>query len=96
MISFCTAARQAVGELDSDLGWELPGEFSPLIYKDELAVDGVPGHVFRGLHADLAVGRLWNHMGMEPPDGNQAAQIAALVIWLVIFIQAHLCWRPAF
>lgn len=78
------------------LQWELPEGFSPLIYEDEFAVDGVPGHIFRGLDADLAVGRLRHHVRMEPPDGHQAAQVTALVIWLVVLVQAHLGGRPAF
>lgn len=53
--------------------WKLLEEFSPLIYKDEFPIYGVPGHVFRGLHPDLAVHRLRDHVGMEPSDGNKAA-----------------------
>lgn len=71
------------------------GELPPLVHEDELAVDGVPGHVLGGLDADLAVGRLRHHVRVQPPDGHQAAQVAALVVWLVVLIQPHLGGRPA-
>lgn len=34
-------------------------------------------------------------MGVQTADGHQAAQVAALVVGLVVLVEAHLGWRPA-
>lgn len=69
--------------------------FSPLVDKDKLAVDGVPGHVFGGLHPDVGQTGLGDDVRVQATDGHQAAQVAALVVGLVVLVQAHLGGRPA-
>lgn len=68
---------------------------SPLVDEDELAVDGVPGHVFGGLHPDVGQTGLGDDVGVQAADGHQAAQVAALVVGLVVLVQPHLGGRPA-
>lgn len=33
---------------------------------------------------------------MQSPNCNEAAEITALVVWFVVFVQPHLCGWPAF
>ena len=68
---------------------------SPLVHEDELAVDGVPRDVLGGLDADVSVAGLGNDVGVQPADGHQAAQVAALVVGLVVLLQTHLGGGPA-
>lgn len=68
---------------------------SPLVDEDELAVDGVAGHVLGGLHPDVGQTGLRDDVGVQAADGHQAAQVAALVVGLVVLVQAHLGGRPA-
>lgn len=68
---------------------------SPLVDEDELAVDGVPGHVFGGLHPDVGQTGLGDDVGVQAADGHQAAQVAALVVGLVVLVQPHFGGRPA-
>lgn len=35
-------------------------------------------------------------MRVQPSNGDKAAKITPLVVWFVVFIQPHLCGRPAF
>ena len=35
-------------------------------------------------------------MRVQPSDGDKAAEITPLVVWLIVFVQPHLCGRPAF
>lgn len=41
------------------------------------------------------MGGLGDDMGVQPADGNQAAEVTALVVGLVVIVQAHLSGRPA-
>ena len=68
---------------------------SPLVHEHKLAVDGVPGDVLGGLDADVDVGGLGDDVGVQAPDGHQAAEVAALVVGLVVLVQAHLGGGPA-
>lgn len=68
---------------------------SPLVHEDELAVDGVPGDVLGGLHPDVRQARLGDDVRVQAADGHQAAQVAALVVGLVVLVEAHLGGRPA-
>ena len=68
---------------------------SPLVHEDELAVDGVPGDVLGGLHPDVCQAGLGDDVGVQAADGHQAAQVAALVVGLVVLVQAHLGGGPA-
>lgn len=68
---------------------------SPLVNEDEFAIDGVPGHVLRGLDPDVCQAGLGNDVGVQAADGHQAAQVAALVVGLVVLVETHLGGRPA-
>lgn len=68
---------------------------SPLVDEDELAVDGVARHVLGGLHPDVGQAGLGDDVRVQAADGHQAAQVAALVVGLVVLVQAHLGGRPA-
>lgn len=67
---------------------------SPLVYKDEFAIDGVPGDVLGGLHPDVSQAGLGDDVGVQTADGHQAAQVAAFVVGLVVLIEAHFGRRP--
>lgn len=67
---------------------------SPLVNEDEFTINGMPGNVFGRLHPDVCQAGLRNDVWVQPADGYQAAQVAALVIWLVVVIQTHLGGRP--
>lgn len=66
-----------------------------MVDEDELAIDGVPGDVLCGLHPDVCQAGLGDDVRVQAADGHQAAQVAALVVGLVVLIEAHLCGRPA-
>ena len=68
---------------------------SPLVDEDEFAVDGVPGDVLCGLYPDVRHAGLGDDVRVQPADGHQAAQVAALVVGLVVLVQTHLGRRPA-
>lgn len=68
---------------------------SPLVDEDKLAVDGVAGDVLGGFDADVPIQWLKDDVGVQAPDGHQAAQVAALVVRFVVLVQAHLGRRPA-
>ncbi len=68
---------------------------SPLVNEDEFAVDGVPGDVLCGLHPDVCQAGLGDDVGVQAADGHQAAQVAALVVGLVVLVETHLGGRPA-
>lgn len=70
-------------------------DYSPLVHKDEFAIDGVARDVFSGLHANVPVSGLRHYVGMQATDCHQAAEIAAFVVGLAVLIQAHLGGRPA-
>lgn len=53
------------------------------------------GDVFGRFDADVLMGGLGDDMGVQPADGNQAAEVTALVVGLVVIVQAHLSGRPA-
>lgn len=55
----------------------------------------MPGHVLRGLHPDVCQAGLGNDVGVQAADGHQAAQVAALVVGLVVLVETHLGGRPA-
>lgn len=67
---------------------------SPLVDEDEFAIDGVPGDVLCGLHPDVCHAGLRDDVRVQPTDGHQAAQVAALVVGLVVLIETHLGGRP--
>lgn len=67
---------------------------SPLVNKDELAINGVPGDVLGGLHPDVGQAGLGDDVGVQAADGHQAAQVAAFVVGLVVLVQAHFGRRP--
>lgn len=66
-----------------------------MVHKDELAVDGVSGHVLRGFDPDVSQTGLGQDVGVQASDGHQAAQVTALVIGLAVLVQTHLGGRPA-
>lgn len=53
------------------------------------------GHVLGGLHTDVGQAGLGDDVGVQPADGHQAAQVAALVVGLVVLVQTHLGGGPA-
>lgn len=53
------------------------------------------GHVLGGLDPDVGQAGLRDDVGVQAADGHQAAQVAALVVRLVVLVQAHLGGRPA-
>lgn len=67
----------------------------PLVYKNKFPIYSMPRNILHGLHPYFSIHRLWNHMGMQSPDGNETAEVTALIVWLVVLIQPHLCGRPA-
>lgn len=67
----------------------------PLVDEDELAIDGVARDVLGGLDADVAVHGLRHDVRVQASDGHQAAEVAALVVGLVVVVQPHLGGRPA-
>lgn len=68
---------------------------SPLVDEDKLAVDGVSGDVLGGLHPDVCQAGLGDDVGVQAADGYQAAQVAALVVGLVVLVESHLGGWPA-
>lgn len=68
---------------------------SPLVNEDEFAINGVPGDVLCGLDPDVCQAGLGDDVGVQAADGHQAAQVAALVVRLIVLIKAHLGGRPA-
>lgn len=73
----------------------LPFCLSPLVNEDELAVDGVPGDVLCRLHPDVCQAGLGDDVGVQAADGHQAAQVAALVVGFIVFVETHLGRWPA-
>jgi len=55
----------------------------------------VSGDVLRGLHPDVCQDGLGHDVGVQAADGHQAAQVAALVVRLVVLVQTHLGGGPA-
>lgn len=55
----------------------------------------MPGDVLSGLDPDVGQAGLGDDVGVQASDGHQAAQVAALVVGLVVLVQAHLGGRPA-
>lgn len=53
------------------------------------------GDVLGGFDADVSIHGLGDNVGVQAADGHQAAQVAALVIRLIVLIQTHLSGRPA-
>lgn len=53
------------------------------------------GDVLGGLDPDVCQAGLGEDVRVEAADGHQAAQVAALVVGLVVLVQAHLGGRPA-
>ena len=68
---------------------------SPLIHKDKLPIYGVAGDILRGLDVDVIVHWLRDDVGVQPANGYKAAEVAALVVGLVVLVQAHLGGGPA-
>lgn len=53
------------------------------------------GDVFRGLDTNVSVHWLGHNVRVQPANGNQATEVAAFIIGLVVVVQAHLGGRPA-
>lgn len=53
------------------------------------------GDVFCGLHSDVCHTGLGDDVGVQAANGHQAAQVAALVVGLVVLVETHLGGRPA-
>lgn len=68
---------------------------SPLVNEDKFAVDGVPGHILCRLHPDVCQAGLGDDVGMQAANSHQAAQVAALIVRLVVLVETHLGGRPA-
>lgn len=68
---------------------------SPLVNEDKFAVDGVPGHILCGLHPDVCQAGLGDDVGVQAADSHQAAEVAALIVGLIVLVETHLGGRPA-
>lgn len=55
----------------------------------------MPRDVLGGLHPNVRGAWLGDDVGVKAADGHQAAEVAALVVGLVVLVQPHLCGRPA-
>lgn len=55
----------------------------------------MPGDVLGGLHPDVGQTGLGDDVGVQAANGHQAAEVTALVVGLVVLVQAHLGGRPA-
>lgn len=67
---------------------------SPLVDKDELAIDGMSGDVLRGLHPDISQAGLGHDVGVQTADSHQAAQVATFIVGFVVLVQTHFGRRP--
>lgn len=64
---------------------------SPLVYKNELAVNGAAGHELSGLDVDV-FGRLVGHVREEAAHRHQAGQVWGFLLSVTIWVQ--LAARP--
>lgn len=55
----------------------------------------MPGHVLCGLHSDVCQAGLGDDVWVQAADSHQAAQVAALIVGLVVLVETHLGGRPA-
>lgn len=62
---------------------------SPLVDKDEFAIDGMSGDVLRGLHPDISQAGLGDNVGVQTADSYQAAQVATFIVRFVVLVQTH-------
>lgn len=69
--------------------------YSPLVNKDELAINGVTRDILSWFDADVSVHWLRDDVGVQTANGHQTAQVAAFIVGLVVLVQALLHGRPA-